>query len=114
MEEIKQGFIPLQESETDQSGTEGVRSGSEPAEPLPSRMTREYSEFLHRFEDDNMERNIPADIPLPDDAGVSAEKSRSDVPNSCTDTDFSAKQYGSAVDENNPAEEIVDRGSFSL
>lgn len=52
MEEIKQEFIPLPDDETDLIGGEGIRSGSAPADPMPSRMTREYSEFLHRFDDD--------------------------------------------------------------
>ena len=51
MEEVKKEFIPLPDVEADPIGAEYVRSGSEPSDPLPSRMTREYSEFLHRFDD---------------------------------------------------------------
>ena len=58
MEEVKKEFIPLPDVEADPIGAEYVRSGSEPSDPLPSRMTREYSEFLHRFDDaDPFERS---------------------------------------------------------
>ena len=58
MEEVKKESIPLPDVEADPIGAENIRSGSELSDPLPSRMTREYSEFLHRFDDsDPFERS---------------------------------------------------------
>ena len=136
MEEIKQEFIPLPDDETDLIGGEGIRSGSAPADPMPSRMTREYSEFLHRFDDDGSEGRAAMKGPLFDDSDSSAEESAAsslklpeeaaadtwDLPadtpdpesDSCTDQTFMPKQYGSNVDDNNAAEEILDSGSFTF
>ena len=47
MEEVKQEFIPLPDINEDPFGGADVRSGSELTDPLPSRMTQEYSDFLY-------------------------------------------------------------------
>ncbi len=137
MEEIKQEFIPLPDDETDLIGGEGIRSGSTPADPMPSRMTREYSEFLHRFDDDGPDGRAAFKEPLFDDSDSSPEEPAeasslklpaetaadtydlpADAPDpesdSHIDLNFPPKQSGSAVDEDNPAEEILDSGSFTF
>ena len=137
MEEIKQEFIPLPDDETDLIGGEGIRSGSTPADPMPSRMTREYSEFLHRFDDDGPDGRAAFKEPLFDDSDSSPEEPAeasslklpseeasdtcslpADTPDpdsdSCTNHDFTQKPYGSDVDDNNAAEEILDSGSFTF
>ena len=139
MEEVKKEFIPLPDIEADPIGGEAIRSGSEPSDPLPSRMTREYSEFLHRFDDaDPTERgsferslfdgtntdnargdseksssfDLPVEvIPAADELEAAVELSGFDA---YTDLDLSEKQYGSIVDENNDAEKILESGSFTL
>ena len=45
--------------------------------------------------------DLPADTPDPES-------------DSCTDQTFMPKQYGSYVDDNNAAEEILDSGSFTF
>ena len=139
MEEVKKEFIPLPDVEADPIGAENIRSGIEPSDPLPSRMTREYSEFLHRFDDsDPFERSsfgrplfdgtdtdsshgesensssfdLPVEvIPAAEDLEAAVELSGFDT---YTDLNLQEKQYGNAVDENNDAERILDSGSFSL
>ena len=137
MEEIKQEFIPLPDTETNEVLGEAVRSGKEPADPLPSRMTREYSEFLHRFDDvdstesytrigsfpggtdsfsgeteEDRDAGLPVEVIAgPDDLEAAVEYAGSGP---YSGIDFSAKQYGNAVDDNNPTEEILDSGSFRL
>ncbi len=137
MEEMKQEFIPLPDIDADVTGEEIVRSENAPADPLPSRMTREYSEFLHRFDDADPEgphsRNGAsmsgtdslsagpeegADAGLPVEVIAGSDELEAAMEYTGSDPyfaiDFQEKQYGSAVDDNNPAEEIVDSGSFSL
>ena len=139
MEEVKKEFIPLPGVEADPIGAENIRSGIELSDPLPSRMTREYSEFLHRFDDsDPFERSsfgrplfdgtdtdssygesensssfdLPVEvIPAAEDLEAAVELSGFDT---YTDLNLQEKQYGNAVDENNDAERILDSGSFSL
>ena len=139
MEEVKKEFIPLPDVEADPIGAENIRSGSELSDPLPSRMTRVYSEFLHRFDDsDPFERSsfgrplfdgtdtdsshgesensssfdLPVEvIPAAEDLEAAVELSGFDT---YTDLNLQEKQYGNAVDENNDAERILDSGSFSL
>ncbi len=139
MEEVKKEFIPLPDVEADPIGAENIRSGIEPSDPLPSRMTREYSEFLHRFDDADPFERSSFGRPLFDDTdtdsshGKSENSSSLDLPvevipaaedleaavelsgfDTYTDLNLQEKQYGNAVDENNDAERILDSGSFSL
>ena len=139
MEEVKQEFIPLPEVEDDPLGGADVRSGSELTDPLPSRMTQEYSEFLHRFDEADPAERAFFDRPLFDDTdtadspGEPEKSAPMDLPvevipaadeletaveftgsNSYFNIDLVQKQYGSAVDENNEAEIVVDSGSFTF
>ena len=139
MEEVKQEFIPLPDINEDPFGGADVRSGSELTDPLPSRMTQEYSDFLHRFDDAGPADRTFFDRPLFDGADSGSpsggpEKSASlDLPvevipaadeletavefmgsDPYFNIDLAEKRYGSSVDENNEAEKIIDSGSFSL
>ena len=139
MEEVKKEFIPLPDVEADPIGAENIRSGSELSDPLPSRMTRVYSEFLHRFDDSDPFERSSFGRPLFDGTdtdsshGESENSSSFDLPvevipaaeyleaavelsgfDTYTDLNLQEKQYGNAVDENNDAERILDSGSFSL
>ena len=139
MEEVKKEFIPLPDIEADPIGGEAIRSGSEPTDPLPSRMTREYSDFLHRFDDADPAGRTSFERPLFDgsDTGISpgdpGSSASLDLPVEVIpaadeletaveftgsepyfNIDLVQKQYGSAVDENNDAEKIIDSGSFTL
>ena len=139
MEEVKKEFIPLPDVEADPIGAENIRSGIEPSDPLPSRMTREYSEFLHRFDDvdpterGSFERSLfdgagtdnargdsekPSSFDLPVEVIPAAEELEAAVElsgfDTYTDLNLSEKQFGSVVDENNDAERILDSGSFTL
>ena len=110
-----------------------------PIRSVQNTLTREYSEFLHRFDDaDPFERSsfgrplfddtdtdsshgksensssfdLPVEvIPAAEDLEAAVELSGFDM---YTDLNLQEKQYGNAVDENNDAERILDSGSFSL